>query len=526
MTESPLILVIDDSPTIRKAVETYLSEAGYRVALAADADRGVALAASDRPDLILLDHQLPGTTGDDVCRRLLADEATARTPVLISSALRNRAFALYADYPNVIDQVPKPYTAEALRAGVANALATGSMVVQAQRTGCAMPESLSEGAEPTLQGHLAAFPLRGVLDFLNHAKAAGRVTAEAGGDRIRFALGSGRVQAVYSPTFTPGRLRESLPAELIDLGPLLLVTLGEHQDASTSGLVRLLEQSLTDPRRLRLLLRAQAAVLTYRALTGEPGAFTFEPGVALPPMFGAFPLQLSLPALAAEGARRCVADGDRARLGPLAFARQTPRGGNVDRSGLSPAEVRLYTLLDGVEPLSAAAAKAGLAPAEAGALALGLELAGQVERRGQAPAPAAGDDPAGPPPAAPANVLLLEDDVEAAGVALRALGPAGEGLHVRHVRDRVAARLLVRRGPFALILLPAEGDEQGAFCRQLRAASPAATRFVGLAAGGEPALDRLEEMGLDGVLHRPLREADVRATVRQLLGVGATAVVA
>ena len=40
-----LILVIDDSPTIRKLVECHLSQAGYRVALAADAEQGLELAA-------------------------------------------------------------------------------------------------------------------------------------------------------------------------------------------------------------------------------------------------------------------------------------------------------------------------------------------------------------------------------------------------------------------------------------------------------------------------------------------------
>src|SRR5690349_8114662 len=98
--QNPLILVIDDSPTIRKMVECHLSQAGYRVTLAPDAEQGLATAASVRPDLILLDHQLPGTTGNEVCKALLASEATAHVPVLISSSLRNRAFALYSEFPN------------------------------------------------------------------------------------------------------------------------------------------------------------------------------------------------------------------------------------------------------------------------------------------------------------------------------------------------------------------------------------------------------------------------------------------
>ena len=315
MTQSPLILVIDDSPTIRKMVECHLSQSGYRVAMAPDAEQGLEMAASIHPDLILLDHQLPGTTGDEVCKRLLESEATAHVPVLISSAMRNRAFAKYSEFPNVIDQIPKPFTPELLKSGVANGLATGALVEQAQRTGCAMPEAVNEEADAALSGRTEVFPFRAVLDFLTNAQAEGRLTLEQGKDRLRFALSAGRVQAVYSPTVAPARVVEFLPADLADLAPLLALTLGEHQDASMSGLVKLLERSLSDPRRLRSLLRAQSAVLTHWALTGGPGGFSFEGRAPLPPMFQAFPLQASLPALAVEGVRRCVPAVELEQLG-------------------------------------------------------------------------------------------------------------------------------------------------------------------------------------------------------------------
>jgi len=503
MTRTPLILVIDDSPTIRKMVECHLSQAGYRVALAPDAEQGVAMAASLGPDLILLDHQLPGVTGDQVCKRLLASEATARVPVLVSSGMRNRAFALYAEFPNVIDQIPKPFTPELLKSGVANGLATGALVEQAQRTGCAMPEAVGEGSEASLSGRTQDFPLRSVLDFLTNAQAEGRLTFEQGKDRLRFALSAGRVQAVYSPTVAPARLAEFLPPELADLAPLLTMTLGEQQDASMAGLVRLLERSLSDPRRLRALLRAQSAVLTHWALTGGPGEFAFEGRAALPPMFQAFPLQASLPALAVEGVRRCVPAADLARLGAVLFARHSARGGNVDRAGLAPPEIRAHTLLDGGEPLSAVALRLGMPLADAAALALGLELAGHAERRA---------------PAVNASILLLEDDPDSARLALRVLGPEGEGFQLRQVRDRVAAQLLMKRHPFALVMLPVETHEQEVFYQSARQHSTAATRFIGLARIDEESqLERLDRLGLDGVIHRPLTEPDLRATVRQLI---------
>ena len=301
--ENPLVLVIDDSQTIRKMVECHLSQAGYRVALAADAEQGLQMARTLQPDLILLDHQLPGTTGDEVCRKLLDDEQTSRIPVVISSAMRNRAFAQYTEFANVIDQIPKPFTPELLKSGVANALQTGAMVVQAQRTGCAMPEAVGEVHDATLEGTTQAFPLPMVLAFLNNGQQNGRLTLEIG--QRPHSLRSFRRQSAGGllADDRPERLEETLPDELADLGPLLALTLGEQQDPSMSGLVKMLERSLADPRRLRGLLRFQAASLTYQGLTGEPGKFSFEPVTSLPPMFQALPLQLSVAALLVDGSR-------------------------------------------------------------------------------------------------------------------------------------------------------------------------------------------------------------------------------
>jgi CheY-like chemotaxis protein len=366
-----------------------------------------------------------------------------------------------------------------------------------------MPESVEGEVDAALSGDAAAFPVRAVVDFLNNQQAEGRLTVEVGQDRLRFALGTGRVQAAYSPTVAPDRLAEVLPCELSDLAPLLAVTLGENQDASMSGLVRLLEKSLSDPRRLRALLRCQSAVLAHYALTGEAGEFVFEPRVALPPMFQAFPLQHSLAALAVEGVRLVTPASELSALGPVLFARQAARGANVDRAGLSPGDLKVHTLLDGNEPLAAVAHKAGVSVADAAAVAVGLELTGQAERRS---------------PASTASVLLLEDDPDAARVATHALGPAGEGLQVRHVRDRVAAQLLLRRTAFAVVMLPVDTPDQEAFYQAARAHAPAATRFVGLVRIEEEGqLDRLDALGLDGVVHRPLTEPDLRATVGQLV---------
>jgi CheY-like chemotaxis protein len=501
--DKPLILIIDDSHTIRKMVECHLSQAGYKVALAVNAEEGLERARSLHPQLILLDHQLPGITGDDVCRRLLQDDATAKIPVVISSALRNRAFAQYTEFPNVVDQIPKPFTPELLKSGVANALQTGAMVVQAQHTGGAMPEAVGEVEDAILEGTTGPFPLRALLDFLNNSQQAGRLTLESGKDRVRFALSGGRVQAVYSPTIGPDRLEQCLPSELTELGPLLALTLGEQQDASMAGLVKLLERSLADPRRIRSLMRFQAAVLTYRALTGEPGKFAFEPVTMLPPMFQAFPLQTSVPALILDGLRYCDPPDDPAGWGGFVFARHSPRGGNPDRAGMAPSAIKIHTLLDGARSLADVAQQSGLALADVAATVRGLEVAGFVERKATSSA---------------SSILVLEEDPDTVRLIRQVLGPEGNNHQLKIVQDRIAAQLLLRRQHFQLMVMAMDRPEHEAFFRTCKQQSSNGTRYVGiLNIDEESELTRLDAMGLDGVLHRPVSEADLAATVNHLL---------
>jgi CheY-like chemotaxis protein len=377
------------------------------------------------------------------------------------------------------------------------------MVVQAQRTGCAIPEAVGEVHDAILEGMTGSFPLRALLDFLNNHQQAGRLTLEVGKDRVRFAIAGGRVQAVYSPTIGPDRLMGRLPVELADLAPLLALTLGEQQDASMAGLIKLLERSLSDPRRLRALLRFQAASLTYQATTGEPGKFAFEAVTNLPPMFQAFPLQCSVPALIVDGARACEPGLDPRDWEELVLARQAPRGSNPDRAGLAPAAIKIHTLLDGVRTLGAVAQHCGLDLGEVVAIARGLELAELVERRA---------------PSGSNSILVLDDDAETLRLIRDVLGAEAGHYQLKIAQDRIAAQLLLRRQAFHLVLMPMDRPEQEAFFRACKLQHTNGTRYVGiLNIQAEDELARLDAMGLDGVLHRPVSESDLLATVNYLL---------
>ena len=95
------ILVADDNDDVRKLVALVLSRTG-RVLEAADGEGALAVARLRRPDLAVLDVQMPGPDGIEVCRRLKADPTTAGMPIVILTAdvasdARERALAAGAD---------------------------------------------------------------------------------------------------------------------------------------------------------------------------------------------------------------------------------------------------------------------------------------------------------------------------------------------------------------------------------------------------------------------------------------------
>jgi len=77
------ILVVDDDPGIASLLWHGLTAEGFVVSHSGDGAEGLARARADRPDLILLDVDLPGMTGDEVCRRLKADRHTQLIPIVL-----------------------------------------------------------------------------------------------------------------------------------------------------------------------------------------------------------------------------------------------------------------------------------------------------------------------------------------------------------------------------------------------------------------------------------------------------------
>ena len=81
------VLVVEDNPTNMKLAITLLEAAGHSVLTATDAEAGLTLARIEKPNLILMDIQLPGIDGLEATVQLKRDEATRAIPVIALTAL-------------------------------------------------------------------------------------------------------------------------------------------------------------------------------------------------------------------------------------------------------------------------------------------------------------------------------------------------------------------------------------------------------------------------------------------------------
>jgi sigma-B regulation protein RsbU (phosphoserine phosphatase) len=105
---SPLVFVVDDDTTIVRTIDGFMRRAGFRTESARDVAGALKEIRATRPDLILLDVNLPDGSGFDVCR-LLSNEASAfTTPVLFISANEDTATKVKGFEVGGVDYITKP----------------------------------------------------------------------------------------------------------------------------------------------------------------------------------------------------------------------------------------------------------------------------------------------------------------------------------------------------------------------------------------------------------------------------------
>ena len=109
------ILVVDDSPTERHVLNDMLTKAGYEVVSCESGEDAIVKAKHIKPDLILMDVEMPRMTGIEACRELRRNDTTRNTPIVLLT-MRDEREAVKAGFDSGCSEyLLKPLTEEKLR---------------------------------------------------------------------------------------------------------------------------------------------------------------------------------------------------------------------------------------------------------------------------------------------------------------------------------------------------------------------------------------------------------------------------
>lgn len=138
------ILVVDDDDLVRSTIAAMLERQGYTVLEAESGDQATAIAKTNRIDTFLLDMEMPGTSGIELCRIIRAMDAYRATPILFVTGAGEQSHLAEAFAAGCDDFINKPVDAVVLRARVRGHLGRLEYFQQLERARRALDHYLSK----------------------------------------------------------------------------------------------------------------------------------------------------------------------------------------------------------------------------------------------------------------------------------------------------------------------------------------------------------------------------------------------
>ena len=256
------ILVIDDSPTLRKVVSAILQRNGYESVAAPDGQSGLdLLGEGGHFDLVLLDFVMPRMNGYQFCRAVRANEALRDLPIVLMSAKSDRIREQFVQQTAAIDALTKPFDAQALVTVIENAL------YRVEQAGGRLPAHELEPEEsPSISLRVAAseMAVRASRVASDVSQKLARILAPKMSGTQRRDFNEAQVASLLAPSLTPDVLRD-LGRALTDLPTAdraSLVMWGDMSALPTGAILQMLQ------------VERQTGVLEMRrppSLAGEEG---------------------------------------------------------------------------------------------------------------------------------------------------------------------------------------------------------------------------------------------------------------
>ncbi|MGA7122689.1 MAG: DUF4388 domain-containing protein [Polyangiaceae bacterium] len=371
------VLVVDDSPTIRKVVSGVLQRHGFEALQAADGQAAIDTlteaaqssngGGSSKIDLVLVDFMMPKMNGLQLCRALRQSDVLRETPVVLMSARPDRIADHFVHQTGAIDAIAKPFDAQALIAVVENAMRRsekwrrrGGEAAEEITDTLQIPEDVAAAGPPlpALSGDLAIIPIGAALQLLQVESKTGVMVVGDGKTEITICLREGLIDLVQARgagrEFRLGRyfVERGLVTE-DDIDRILRESQPPHSDHQSTAR-RLLGDLLVDAGRVtrdQLLdaLARQSNELVYEVLRWPAGRFDFRREHP-PPLARSARLGLPVASVVMEGFRR-VDEWRLVESGLGSFEsvlQQDPAAvESIDVDRLATAEQRLLNMVDG-----------------------------------------------------------------------------------------------------------------------------------------------------------------------------------
>jgi CheY-like chemotaxis protein len=123
----PIILCVDDDKRILDLLKVALEPEGHDLRFAQSGEDAVKQIFAQLPDLILLDITMPGTSGMDVLKKIMTDEAARSVPVIMLTASQELEDARQAMKLGAVSYICKPFKIEMLRSIISGFLPKGNL---------------------------------------------------------------------------------------------------------------------------------------------------------------------------------------------------------------------------------------------------------------------------------------------------------------------------------------------------------------------------------------------------------------
>ncbi len=411
------VLLIDDSPTVRRLGELILAQQGYRVYTAEDGEQGLELAKKLKPAVILVDYIMPNMNGHTFCRLLRQDSAMKDIPLILISSKGEKVAQILEQEFGLLHYFAKPFEPEELIQKLGEVLGdldvepvAATEINEAASTSSlhemfdkllrqyfqkdfpllmrnVMSDMLTEAGlikkgGVVLSGSLAEAPLPDIINFIYNSRLSGRLTVFASDtfgeifiEKGMFIFATCSTKGATQPFLTDIMRRQ----QLLQVDDKLIHEVVSKARESNLPIGRVLvEDDLVTESQLMEALRLHAQDAFSTILEAEGGSFFLE-REDLPTNLRDLSIRVPLINVLMEG----LSHLDERHLAASEFkdesivpVRLITNEDALETVQLKPRELEIFALVDGLKTLSQIIAESQLIPKETKRICYALRKVG------------------------------------------------------------------------------------------------------------------------------------------------------